>query len=240
VIKRSVLAAAIAMFVTGSNTLHAQTTVLDFEEVPCGAGGLPVLLSTYSFAGFKISSVPAIRPPSTVGLGVWCPGQGSNIAFAGSKALFVNTFESSITTLVRGDGGAFGITSVKLANILGDIRGGPISFLGTQTDGTVVSQLFTVPINNTPVLNLFTFSTAFARVTSLQWTTGSSDALCTSTNNTGICVNGGRANVQLDDFTLNTTAQDRTSTVPEPSTYALMAAGLLGIGLVRKRRSRLA
>jgi hypothetical protein len=90
----------------------------------------------------------------------------------------------------------------------------PVTFTGVQLGGMNVMQGgFFLPLNAQAFMT-FTLNNTFANLTSARVTFGSPDF-----------------GAQVDNVRLGTTA-----VIPEPSTYALMATGLVGLATIARRR----
>ena len=141
----------------------------------------------------------------------WC---SSAIHYTGSAGLF-NSGGNTTATLTKVGGGVFGLQSIDLAPLYaGQIFFASIDFTGTLQNQSTVTQTFFVPTNSgRPALTTYVFGANFSNVISVSWNQGGNDLH------------------QFDNVTV--------ATVPEPSSMALLAGGLLGMTwmLVRRRRS---
>jgi hypothetical protein len=111
------------------------------------------------------------------------------------------------TTLTAANHSAFSITSIDLSKQI--LLGGSVTFYGVKADNSAtVHQTF----NYNGSWNTYTFDSTFTGLSSLSWKQGA--------------VLAGK--VQWDNINV--------SAVPEPSTYAMLMAGLGLVGLARRRK----
>lgn len=127
-------------------------------------------------------------------------------------ATYSHNYNNTITTLTKIGGGAFDLTSIDFGNVFDDDPyAQSMQIIGTyMAGGTVVSNITTDALSG---LETFLFNwTALSQVT---WTETSGRFL------------------QLDNVVVNGGAPQ----LPEPAPLALLGLGLLGLGLVRRRKS---
>jgi hypothetical protein len=143
---------------------------------------------------------------------------GLNVA---NTSLF-EFFAGSTTTLTEG-GSVFALNSIDLAPLIAGGAGSfTVTFQGTHPDTSTVSQMFTVNDSTPAALTTFSFS-SFTNLVSVSFTQGA---------NIGFFGAQGTA-YQFDNVVVN------ASSVPEPATIGLFAAGAGFIVItIRLRRNR--
>jgi hypothetical protein len=151
---------------------------------------------------------------------------GSNIAFANwaqspfstdlpfnasnSNGDIVDNFSvAELNTITNDAGHAFGLSTIGLADIKNGGSGGIVDFSFTHANGTVDTTSVTLL---TGIAGLQTFSFNESNLTSVTF------------NST--------TNVQFDNVGVST----MTAAVPEPSTWAMMILGFVGLGFMAYRR----
>ena len=90
--------------------------------------------------------------------------------YSGSTALFENAFPGQVT-LSKDDGGAFSLTSINLAELIGD-GAGDVTFVGQLSGGGETSQTFTLD-GIAFEQETFFFDKSFGNVSSVSWVLGS-------------------------------------------------------------------
>lgn len=173
----------------------------------------------YQESGFQVTAVGlACGMAGANAFAAYGPTAGS--AWTGSAALFLNDPTATLVDFGRVGGGLFSIQSIGFSPFdgPGPLGGGntTVTFIGSLLGGSTVMQTFNVSAM-TAGLQTFTFDGSFTGLTSLRMS--ALDAY-------------GDPTVQFDDLVVTPSA----STVPEPTTVALLAGGLLAIGGVARRR----
>jgi hypothetical protein len=227
---RAAAVRAVAGVVAGATLLvtapaGAQTTTLTFENVPgsAPAGGVRRVNNCVVESGVRVTVVqqvgagfgalpcetgtPTASTPTA--LAMYTPDNGS---YAGSNALFNDVGSGFEFTTVAGS--PFSLLSLDLASYDMSLMGPlPVTFMGTQVGGTSVMQMFSLDMG---MRTFSTFSlTNFTNLTSARVTFGAP-----------------LFGAQIDNVRVGLAS----SVVPEPSTYALMATGLVGLGALARRR----
>jgi hypothetical protein len=196
--------------------LHAQTPVtLTFNGLTAtDASGVRYVNNGYVESGFRITAV-GLAANAEAAFATWTPD--SPLFYTGSPAL-VNNLGPSVD-FAAVSGATFAMNSIGLAPFLGAF-GNPttVMFTGFMAGGGTMTQTVNVPGARTALTN-FAF-TGFTGLTSVRMTVMTPDF---------------EPYVQFDNVAFTLGAP--TNVIPEPSTYALLGAGLLGLaGVARRRR----
>jgi hypothetical protein len=145
---------------------------------------------------------------------------GNVSASTGQQSLYINDPTISSVNITRAGGGLFSMQSLALGPFVG--LGGTVGVTGFLSNGGTVFQQFMVADASAfalQPLTLYTLNSSFAGMTSVRLDIAQPD---------------GNAYLNFDDLTFTPAA-----TVPEPTTVALLAGGLFGVGvLARSRGSR--
>ncbi|HEY0780566.1 MAG TPA: PEP-CTERM sorting domain-containing protein [Gemmatirosa sp.] len=192
---------------------HAQSAVtLDFNSLQVTDGsGIRYVDNCYQESGFVITAV-----------GVGCGTAGSfatasaddPVLWTGSPSLFFNDPTATVVSLASVSGSPFSMQSIDFAPFLG--AGGDVMLTGFLTGGGTVTQTCTVAAGSpfaSPALSTCSLGSAFVGLSSVQL--AGMNAF-------------GEPIVEFDNVALTAT--------PEPTTVALFAAGLLGLGAAARRR----
>lgn len=209
---------ALSNLVLPGRSAGAQTTVVDFnnltESTP--GSGTRFLQNCFTNNGFTFTAVG--DPCSGAGAqNAFIAGNANSPTFAGAGGSFgltLNSASASFLDIMRADGTRFTPLSIMLAPF--DFASTQVTFTGVIAGGGTVTQPLT-SLLGTSGFQTITFGSQFANVTSLR---------IASTNQFQ------EPYVRIDNFT--------ASTVPEPSTVVLMAAGFAGLLVVRLRRRTVA
>ena len=198
---------------------HAQT--LTFADVPVSSVGSTALGASYTTQGytFGCQSADPVNFPECQSLTVLgtTGAEGNGLA---EQTLFNNSFVG-ITTLARVDAGAFDLLSWRIAPLFDD-QASTILVEGTRQSGGVVTQSFVLPLGMSG-LATFAFTSDFRALSSVRWRGGGF---------------GPEFVGDAEQVAAITVAPSATAVVPEPSTHALFATGLLALGGVIGRRRR--
>jgi len=125
--------------------------------------------------------------------------------YTGSTAMAMRQ-SPSLTTLTQDAGGAFGVTSIDLAELNGP-NSAVIAFTGTLSGGGTTEQSFTLD-GVAFGAETFLFNSTFENITSLSWSQGSSFH-------------------QFDNIQI--------SAVPEPSSLLMVGIGMATLACRRRR-----
>jgi len=175
--------------------------------------------SSYTESGFVLSA--AGHEAGHSGFGSAHSGQTDY--YFGSTSLFNDDTNGGLTVLTKLGGGAFALTSMKLAALNNTWSFYPnaeyVTFTGTLENGSTVTQK--VLLANNTSFQTVNF-VGFDDVTSVTWAQGSATT---------------RSFNQFDDIVVDGTVTGGTPTpapIPEPGSIALLGLGL--VALVSKRR----
>jgi hypothetical protein len=201
-----------------ASTASAQATTLTFNTLtPTDSSGVRYVSNCYVESGVRISVV-GLACGTEAALATWTPQ--NPLYYTGSPALYNNL--GAAVDFMPVAGGPLSLTSIDLAPLLGGF-GNPttVMFTGTMVGGGTMSQTFNVP-GMTTSLTTFSFASGWTNLSEFRMTvTGPSF----------------EPYVQFDNVRLSLSP---VSTVPEPTTVALVATGLLALGAVAHRRARAA
>ena len=190
----------------------AQNTVANFNTLTDGGLGVRLVANCYVEANLRFTVVGDACGTSD-SFASWGPTESAY--YSGSPALFNNSSTGTAVDITGVNGNRFSFFSIGLAPYLGLFGGSTtVSFVGNLFGGGTVSRVITIA-GGTNAQSTFTFNN-FTSLTSLRLTV-TSPAF--------------DPYVQFDNVT--------TSVVPEPASVALMAAGLISIGAVLRRRRRM-
>jgi len=197
-----------------------------------GASARPALAQTWNFEDVDVSALntgPIIQTKDGITAYVYpfigTGDTGPFTKFSGNYAVFVSGVGSALS---NGINVGFSVPVTSISFDWGAYGGGDprnvllFTFLGQTVAG--ITQL--VASSSGDVDQYFYWSEGSA---SYNGSAFNQFALC-RLNSENKCDRD--ANLYLDNLTVS------TSTVPEPSTYALMAAGLAALGVVSRRRRR--
>lgn len=194
--KQSIALLAAGFLLVGASA--AQAAVLDFETLARADDSVTDVGYSYSESGFTLSNLMTD--------GFAFASYGSLSAFYSGSTSLINDNDGGLTQLTQNGGGAFRLTSIDLAELYG-FGSTSVTFIGTRTDGSTVSQTFT--LDGVAGAQTFTFGSSFTNLTSVQW---SNDADYHQFDNIAVAA------------------------VPEPETMAMFLSGLGLLGLMTRRR----
>lgn len=236
-LRLTTLALASAALTAAPSAGRAQT-VIDFAGNACDVTrdrkAFNEYPSPFDTQGFRFTAVQAGTELATP-----C-NTGHNPAFTDlytdATTLFANNpgnTASGPVALTQIGGNPFSISRIDLAQLL-ELHGpDSATFTGTLVGGGTVTQTFLIPGYDItgvphPTLTTFNFLPAFTNLTSLEFSEEFVNANDLGLSNT----------YQWTNLYLTTGAAGGPSVVPEPSTWALLGAGLVGLGGVTARRRR--
>jgi len=189
--------------------------ILDFSDIPSGTLTVFAPYSSQGFDLFSSSGGFVFNSPDT---GNGAPQTvGNNPFYAGANGLAA--FAPSTITLLQSSGDSFSLLSIDLARNFAFDPAPSVTFTGIFAAGGTISQTFAVTTSSPP-LTFQTFDfTGFTGLTAVQWDQPSFTA-------------------GLHQFG-NINLSPDTSSVPEPSSLALLAIGIVTIGgYATRRKSR--
>lgn len=205
--------AALAVPVAASAAVAQGPVTITFDDLPTA---LSSSRAQYVSLGYRFDCVSATDGSSCASL---TSLPATHPAYTGTPALFNNNIYG-ITTLARVDGGAFDLTSVRLAPFMTGSAGSGFVFEGVTTAGATVTQTFTLT-GTVGALTTYSFTSLFRDLRSVRFRAGGFGAAA----NQNVPV--------VDDLVIAPTA-----TVPEPTVMALTAAGLVALAATARRRAR--
>jgi hypothetical protein len=154
---RSLVVASALLFVPA--LVSAQ--VMTFTSTGCATGGTVDAGSSYSEAGFNLSSTDLVG---------WCADLSH---YPGSAALFINN-PGEIATLTKTGGGTFAFTSIDLAHVYSSAMPSQLfTFTGHVFGGGDVTQTFTIAAqgNVSPTFSTYFLDGSFTNLTSVDFAT---------------------------------------------------------------------
>jgi hypothetical protein len=210
------LSGVLALFAARGSATPA---ALDFSELAHNDSAIIGIGPTYSTHGFQLTdtafpgsnNVPSFATPGAL-----------RFDYDGESSLYAGSAQDTIT-LTRGDGRAFAIFAIDLAELPnGAETGGPrpadgpfiITFTGHRSDGTTVIDVGTV--DPFPSILTFHFDNEFSDLLSVAWQQGPGGTA------PGLATHQ-FSNIQVD-------------AVPEPSAILLLGTGFVGVFRERHRR----
>ena len=197
-----------------ASAASAQTTLTFNALTATDMSGVRYVNNCYVESGVRITVV-GLACGTEAALATWTPD--NPLYYTGSPALY-NNLGASVDFMADG-GGALSLTSIDLAPLLGGFGNATtVSFMGTMVGGGSMTQTFNVP-GMTTALSTYAFGAGWTNLSGFRMTV------------TGPTF---EPYVQFDNVRLSV---GPTSTVPEPSTVALVASGLLALGAVARRRA---
>jgi hypothetical protein len=215
--RAALLALGIAM--AAAHPLRAQPRLITFDDITipaAGFGDLPTGYQGINWAGFAAFPMSFITSNFTGNTDIVCRS-GTQCGYNGGGA--INGFGSTTPMTLNGwiRGWNFNSNTGSATSVLIEAMNAAGGIVATQN--IVLSGVY----------QQFTITSLF---TMLRFTPqGGAGLSCSGPLNCGYFL--------LDDITV-TPSTTPPGVVPEPSTYALLATGLVGLAAIRRRRARIA
>jgi hypothetical protein len=210
---RFALVATSVLALVATKSVDAQAPLVDQNSPDCAFAGI----GSFNW-GTNVSYVACFGNIAGNNVGNANPGAantltGINNLWGGAYGPFFDAGTSNFTTAGLSDGGPFG----------------SMATLGTLTVSPFVSGYFVLALKQSNDFSLYLLN-ATANVTSINYSTaGVQNGATTALSHATLY----RCNTQLSD---NCSPPDPNIQVPEPGTFALLGAGLFGLGIVSRRR----